>query len=389
MSPSSARRGRFSFHHATVLAVVAVLFIGCDRGTSESGDNVSQNGSAPDGRNLPPIPMLACSRTVRGTATLETVAEAQPDLGNSVAGRNGWVAMQVTDAAVGESGELLVLDRSGPTILAATSELEPQQSWGSKGGGPGEMQRPVAVARAGNVIAVLESTPPRLILFDADGTYRKEKRLEESAADIAIDGRGRIIIARDVMPPAVRSVRGAYPVLLAYDPAHDRIDPLVQVRAADLTPPRFVLPGPNRVLVAARDHRIAVFYPAAGVVDVYDDGDLAFTSQICVPDEVSKAYTQQYTLAAQTMSQGWIPQISDVLLASDGGLYTISPIRTEHGEYLIHSFGPEGVDAGSWLVESGGVVLPAKLSFQRDPARVLGFWSDGRTGLFRVNGLAP
>lgn len=124
--------------------------------------------------------------------------------------------------------------------------------------------------------------------FDLRGNHLKSVRppstLPSGFVDLAIDGAGRFYVAHALVHDLVRRDADRYGVVLSvFEPDGAHAGDLIRVTERDLRPPRFVLPHYTEVRVSALAGRLAVFYPASGVVDVYRDSQLMASVQVCMP----------------------------------------------------------------------------------------------------------
>ena len=114
--------------------------------------------------------------------TLVPVDTIGIELGESNFGNNGGVPGGSTDsnyvfgavdaALFGDNGDIIVLDGSKKQISVFTPEGEFIETIGRQGSGPGEFQRPVAMALLGNgQLAVSDPWAGKISLFDSNYVY--------------------------------------------------------------------------------------------------------------------------------------------------------------------------------------------------------------------------
>ena len=95
------------------------------------------------------------------------------------------------------SGRIFVLDSGADAVLRFDSQGEFEKSFGRRGQGPGEFQSAgcLRVMPDGGIM-VVDGIGPKLVLFDADGTFVREDRIAGSLeiAVPAIDSLGGIVV---------------------------------------------------------------------------------------------------------------------------------------------------------------------------------------------------
>lgn len=157
-----------------MLASLALLTAGC-------GD---PDGSGP-GEGLPEI---ALEEELRLGALEEPVEE---------------VFGQVSGVAMGEDGDLWVLDGQIPGVRHFAADGTPMGIIGREGEGPGEFLRPMGIVPAvGGGFAVWDPRNARLSVFDGDGEYREGHVVPSglfTANTLSRDGSGRYwVLASDI-----------------------------------------------------------------------------------------------------------------------------------------------------------------------------------------------
>lgn len=366
-------------------AAIVYIVLGACASDSPSSRSDPQSGGPP---LSPPFlsnaafPATGCVDSVAYEAELWEVASvAPPEVRREPKPQDaGWLPGRLADLAALEDG-YAVADAMLAELTRFDRDFAQRKQWGRKGAGPGEFAAPVAVAAGpGGQIWVLDEA--RISVFDRAGAFVRSFRLDKTGIDLAVDDAGRAYAAHMIMPDFVRgdSSFGTLVTVLDVDGRSSR--ELVRVTESDLEPPRFVLPGPTRVRVAARGSRIAVAYPAAGVVDIYQGGKRVATVATCMPDALAEAYERQRQAGGN--SQRSIHLITDVFLDDDGTIYLVGPIKDQEGRYHIDRFSPTGEPLGSIVMPGTHVRLPDEVRFGASPTELVGFDLRGVVGRFEV-----
>lgn len=151
-----------------LLMVLFVALLACGTAEEEVGENVVEDTASNT------IPHFTIS-------PLDTIGVEMGD-SNYVFG--------MTEAALfGANGEILILDGLSKRISVFSPEGEFLRHIGRQGSGPGEFQRPMAMALLGNgQLAVADTWGGKIILFDSTYTYESEITGFFPAPPMAITG---------------------------------------------------------------------------------------------------------------------------------------------------------------------------------------------------------
>lgn len=313
------------------------------------------------------IPRHGCVESVRDRGRLwEMAAVAPRDMrtGEAQPQDRGWLPVRLADLAVAPDA-YVVLDGGGHRVTRFTRDFSERTGWGRRGRGPGEFEAPRAVAVRGREIWVLDRS--RVTVFDPEGRVLRTVPLQGNGVDLAVDPRGRLYVARFVLASMAESAPERFGTVVAtFEPDGSPGEPLVRYRDHP-GPPRFVLPGPNPVRVKTVGDRVAVFYPAGGVVDVYRDREPVTTVRVCMPEALAGAYAEQRDQAGGPSGrQSSLLLITDVRLGPDGSMSVVGPTKDQEGRYHIDHFGPGGASLGSTVLPADQVGLPEEVRFGPD-----------------------
>ncbi len=100
-------------------------------------------------------------------------------LGGADAGPESFYQIEPRGIAVGRDGNIYVLDRGNHRVLTFSAAGEYVRSSGSRGGGPGELGAPVALAlEPDGAVSVLDYTKRGLTRFARDGSALSGRRIE-------------------------------------------------------------------------------------------------------------------------------------------------------------------------------------------------------------------
>jgi DNA-binding beta-propeller fold protein YncE len=103
----------------------------------------------------------------------------------------------LADIATDRDGRVFALDSGNGRVIV----IQPDgtvSSWGSVGGGDGELQRPTGLAVRSGTVVVADAGNARIMEFDRDGTFREAVPVPEwqgatdGAVDVAISDAGEI-----------------------------------------------------------------------------------------------------------------------------------------------------------------------------------------------------
>jgi len=297
------------------------------------------------------LPLVSCVDSFSVKRELSLAATLEPD--DALASDNprgtGWVPIEVVDVAALDSG-FVILDRGAAEVTLVSNQLQVVRTWGRRGGGPGEFQSPIAVAadQSGDTIWVLDTAPPRLTAFDRLGQAQRGFRVPAPGIDMTIDADGNFYIAHMTMLIASNARTEPLPLVTVFSPDGKLQRTLRSAKPDDRDDPRMNLPGFVKPHLSSLGNRVTVSYPASGIVDVYDSGELAHTIQVCMPPDLKAGYDRQLKNAtANTNSQQSIALISDVHLSGDGEVSVLSLIKTQDGFLHVDQTSANGTSLGS------------------------------------------
>jgi hypothetical protein len=343
-----------------------------DRGESEIRyDPFQAQAGGQSGR----LPTGACADSIAATANIREVAAIVPE-GVRPGPRPqdaGWVPTRLADLAVSPE-RFAVVDQGGVALTLFSPDFQSRAHRERPGDGPGEFRAPVAVALnpGGDTIWVLDERRHAAIAFDPTGGFVREVPVAPAGVDLAVGPDGVLYLAHRVTSPALlpRDTDSVV-VVSRYAPDGDSLPPLLTLHRSALTPPRFVLPAVTEVGIAVAGERVAVFFPAAGVVDVFRAGRHEGSGGVCVPRDLAEAYARQRDQPQR--SQQWVALITDVRLEADGGFSTVSSRQDPQGRFLIHRFRPGGSYAGTVAVINPGIRMPSEVRFGPAPDQLVAF----------------
>lgn len=367
---------------AAALLTVTVAACGSDSPSSRSDPQARGPAAAPSPFSDGSFPSAGCVDSVAQEAELwEAAAVAPPEVQREPKPQDaGWLPGRLVDLAVLDDG-YAVADAMLVELTRFSPDLTERKQWGRKGAGPGEFAAPAAVAAGpGGEIWVLDEM--RVSVFDRAGAFVRSFRLRTTGIDLAVDEAGRAYVAHVILPDFVRRDARWGTLVTVLDPDGGNPRELVRVTPSDLEPPRFVLPGPTHVRLAARGGRVAVAYTAAGIVDVYRDGERVATAASCVPDALADAYERQRRAGGN--AQQYVHLVTDVLLDDDGTIHLVGPIKDQEGRYHIDRFSAAGEPLGSIVMPGAQVVMPNEVRFGSLPAELVGFDTRGVVARFEV-----
>lgn len=184
------------------------------------------------------------------------------------------------------------------------------------------------------------------------------------------------------------NARGTVPLVTAVGARIDDTTTVVAVNAAELAPPRFVLPGPMTIRVKSLGAYLAVYYQPAGIVELYEKSGSQLkrvtTITGCMPTETAAALDKQRK--ANANSQSWVSHVTDVAMRGDT-VYLVTDREDKSGRYGIQRFlARTGADAGAIVMNAAPLKLPSELRFGSSPTELIGFSiSDGVVTRFDVS----
>ncbi|HET7038572.1 MAG TPA: hypothetical protein VFH97_01710 [Gemmatimonadales bacterium] len=317
----------------------------------------------------------ACADSVVGTAEIKEAAAIAPE-GLRPRPRPqdaGWIPTRLADLAVGRAG-YAVVDQGGVALTLFAPDFASRMHRERPGDGPGEFRSPAAVAvhPGADTTWVLDDRRRVVIAFDMTGAPVREIAVGPSGVDLAVGPDGVIYVAHRV-PSARMLPRDADSVVVVsrYAPDGSRLPPLLILHRNALAPPRFVLPSVTEVGVTVSGERVAVFYPAGGVVDLFRNGRHEGAGLVCMTAELADVYARQRERPGQ--SQQWVALITDVRLEPDGGFSTVSSRTDRQGRFLIHRFAAGGGPAGAVAIANPGIRMPSEVRFGSRPDQLVAF----------------
>jgi hypothetical protein len=173
--------------------------------------------------------------------------------------------------------------------------------------------------------------------------------------------------------------------VLRYDRDGRPRAPLVRFRPSDVAMPRFNVPGPIEVKVAARGGTVAVGYTMSGIVDLYRDGRRMASIATCMHPDVAAAYaTQRARATDSTRTQTWIPLIADMQVTRSGGVEVLSAIPDTLGRFHIDRFDGVGRSLGSVVIRKSRIRMPDKVYFGGTADELMGFMPHGSVLTWRL-----
>lgn len=293
---------------------------------------------------------------------------------------SSWTPGRILDVASTDSA-YMALDAQLARVVRFTPDFQERKEWARKGEGPGEFKAPLAVAadRTSGTISVLDVSLRRVSVFSTDGRLITTRQLPASElSDAAATANGDVYVSHVVWSPLTKrgDTLAIQPILTRIRANSDKVDTLAVVRHSDiLSDERFVLPGPNASGLAISGERVAIFFPASGIVEVFENGRQASRIRSCVPRKLTKIYKEQRDYIARTgrKSQQEVPLISDVFIAADGAIGVVGPVKDEKGNLHVDRYDAAGRDMGSIVIPAGTTRLPRSMRFGRSINELLSF----------------
>jgi hypothetical protein len=380
-------------------AALLLLVSACGRGSDREPFDVVRTRLAPRADSaaragpITPIPLKGCVDRAGDSVDIATRAWVSPPGRRRVVKQqdSAWLPTMLVDMARTRAG-FVVLDGASAELTVFSDDFAHRISWGGRTSDvadPERLGRPRALAFAPmrDTLWVLDGYPPRLVAYDLRGRRLKTMAIAQGGDDLAIDGSGTFYVARMVMAERIRAdtAEAAGVAVLRYDRAGRPQTPLVRFRPADVAMPRFNVPGPIEVKVAARGATVAVGYPTSGVVDLYREGRRVVSIATCMHPDVAVAYAIQRARATDsTRSQTWIPLIADMQVTGSGGVDVVSAIPDTLGRFHIDRFDASGHALGSVMIRRSRIRLPERLYFGGSPDELMGFMSHGSVLTWRL-----
>lgn len=279
----------------------------------------------------------------------------------------GWQPVALADIAV-RGNQYAVVDRQVPSVTVMSSAFTRVWHHEQRGPGPGELREPTHVQfdPRGDTLWVLDQQRHTMIGFIASsGAFVREFSIPNNLASFDITPDGRFLASYMVL---VATATGTVPLVSEISGAGDTV-PLLAREASSLTPPEFVLPGPNWPRLKVVGDLIALIYPAAGVVSLYrlDNKVLQPVRQIasCMPPALATAY--QVQRSSKTTSQTSVELVTDVARRGDT-LLVVGSRRDAEGRYGVQRFSiASGDNLGSIAVAAGSITLPGEVRLRPGP----------------------
>lgn len=374
-----------------LLLIINVLVAGCTSTDDASQQADRKAGSPASGSNSRAIefdaPYETCVNSVYQELKITEVAALIPDEYEPGAsdGGNSWTPARLVDLAVLRNGYALV-DQGNATIHVVSRDFRERSSWGRKGGGPGEFVQPhlAAYNAAADQLSVYDQEASRVTVFDGAGRLVRTYPVSHpSINSIAFDVDGSIVAAHSVMGRAIDRGPAPQPLVSSIRGERPNVTTVHQVTTDSMDATRFVLPGPNYARVATRGDITALFLPASGVVEIFQNGKKLARAQSCMPQGLRQAYDKQLTavLGGGPRGQGSIQLISDVHIGDDDIIYTATPVRDARGRLHIDRFSLDGKDLGSIVAYPESIQL-AELRFGHSPLELISMSYDGTVKKF-------
>jgi hypothetical protein len=296
---------------------------------------------------------------------------------------------EITRASVGQSGELFVLDGTGPLLFRVDSTGGVRVLVSRKGRGPGELLDPraFAIGPTGE-IAVLTPDPPQIALFDSTGRFLRALRYWRAAmaTDAAFDADGHLYVSYRGLRLSERLRGGERFATVERLLLGDSIveQPVSELDSATVNGhPYFSAPIIETFLASSPSGQIA----ATGNL-LYDmllighDAEL-FKVRGCTDGVENSERLKQSSL----LEGGYTLLGAELAYAPDGTLFRLTPsIRKSDGYQRLDRWSSKGVLMSSWLLPSastGGHYLTAVLPTQ-DSTRLWGYEAGGELYTIRV-----
>lgn len=307
------------------------------------------------------FPLLSCIDTIADSLGFREVAAIAPEgmRRRPQPQDDGWLPTRLADLAV-RRGFIAVIDGGAAELtLFLDDQFRERRTLATRGPGPAELVDPVAVAfdASGDTIWVLDQRPSRLVAFTPEGGFARTIRVDAPSADLAITESGHFVLAHSVVHVAPHGTDGSVVLVSTLNRTTERRAPLIVVPRDSIVPPRFVLPGFTEVRLGYGSDRLAVFFPASGVVDLVNEaGEVTRRVRVCVPGALDEAYTKQRARVGQA-SQLSVNLISDVLIR-DGIVYAMGSRPADAGQYHMDRFALGGQNLGSFALYEPRIRMP-------------------------------
>ena len=365
-----------------LLVVVAALALPGGRAAT------AQEPTGPPAAFIPPS---SCVTSVADTVEARRVRVLQADGfdansygGERVATDASWAPARVVDLAPFGTG-YAVLDGRAGELVRVSVDLTTWDVWAGEGPGPGELTEPRALATSGSgsgELLVLQGQPPAIHRFDGEGRFVDTFRLNSNPNDLGVTSDGRIWLTRDVWGLHLRSRPGMEAaVLISTDENGREAREHWSVTADSLDAARYNL-GYVRVRVATGGRFAAIYFPASGIIELFDDGGQVRTLETCMPEELEDAYRRQLReTTSADISPGRPPVaeysvdlLTDVRVGENGEVWALAGVRTEDGFFHIDRFDASGRNVGSILLSLDAPYQLQGIRLGLDPEReVVGF----------------
>jgi hypothetical protein len=309
-------------------------------------------------------------------------------VGGADEGLTGFSRLSHWTVAAAPDGTVAVLDGSNHRVVLLDSDGTVISSYGRRGGGPGEMQRPAGLAVGSDGVAwVYDAGAGALLRFNADGGWLEPRRVESRVWESVRSGTDGVYLGE-------RSVAGAEMTRSVVQVTANE-----EVRVFSTTVPRPAMvdvPGCGASIPIGRlferdlawdaeGARVAVFLGPEYVVDVYDNGHHTLSLRMSLPPRpVTEALAARYygdgfrlRLAggecradpvSMVRSQGFepnMPSVSALRVTQDGEIWVqrghlpdeqaIIDIWAADGEYVGAL--PEGTLLPVAFLPDGGVAV--------------------------------
>lgn len=198
-------------------------------------------------------------------------------------------ALAAHEVSGGPDGKLFVLDGAGRRVLVFSSDGELVDTLGREGGGPGEMESPMALSVGDDgVVAVYDFARGGLVRWSAEGEVLEVVRIDDQ-----FWGPGMTVTDQGVVFATFEDRTGSATRLGLVVRSPDAARTLARFTSAPLRPADFPSCGQQGTLVeplfspdllwSAAGGRVAVSTDAAYVIDVHEVGDRARSVRRDIP----------------------------------------------------------------------------------------------------------
>lgn len=350
------------------MVLIAVTHVAACSGDFSKGDPVIKYNPEEDRTPVTPVaglPQYGCIGAIEEFTHLREAAAIVPDgmRAKPKPQDSGWAPWELADLAI-RGDRIVVTDRRAASFTMMTREFTERRTFERKGSGPGEMKTPsvVRLDMRADSIWILDRGHHKIMGFDVDGRFTRELPVSNDVVDFDVTADGRFFTVHQVI---VANARGVTTLVSELVP-DGMSKPILSFAIDELKPPEFALPGPNVARIKVLSNYVAVFFPAAGVVNIYDPqrAGLKKVSSIrtCVTPELAEFYERQRNSGVNRQSS--LILIADVALRGDTVLVT-SALQDNESRFGIQRFAIEsGENLGAIAIASGPIALPHEVRFR-------------------------